>query len=272
MIGQIEVKNKLINLYNENKLPKVIILSAPEGFGKKEFIKWFANTLDIPYKIFNNSIDDIREAIEMSQNQFTTQIYAFDSIEQNNATQNKVAQNSILKLLEEPPLNVFIFLLCKDSNLLLSTVKSRGIEVKLTGYTREELSNFNSNALALDIFNCPKDLIDSKDIDIEDLVNNVNKIVDKLDIASISNALKLNSYVKIKNKDGEYDKKDGYDINLFIKALRYSFFKKYKETKDEKIRLKFNLLQKALNHLKSNSKYFMDTFIISNYKEVKQWK
>ena len=33
-----------------------------------------------------------------------------------------------------------------------------------------------------------------------------------------------------------------------------------------------DLLQKALNHLKSNSKYFMDNFIISNYKEVKQWK
>lgn len=272
MIGQTELKTKLVDLYKNNKLPKVTILSAPSGFGKKEFVKWFSEATQIPYKLFGNSIEDIREAIETSQNEFTTQLYVFDNIEQSNGTLNKAAQNAILKLLEEPPLNTFIFLLCNDSNLLISTIKNRGVEVKFAGYSREELSAFNSNEIALDIFNSPKDLIEVKSIDINSLINDVTKIVDKLDIASVSNALKLNSYVKIKNKDGEYDKEEGYDINLFIKALRYVLFKKYKETKDEKIRLKFNLLQKALNHLKNNSKYFMDTFIISNYREVKQWK
>lgn len=266
MIGQENLKKKFMELIKENKLPKVNILIGSRGCGKKEFIKWLSEQTSTSYKLFGNKIEDVKSAIETSLNEYTNQFYVFESIEKQNGTMNKPVQNAILKFLEEPPKNVVIFLLCQEEDLLLTTVHNRGIITKFEGYKREELEYFTSNKLALELFNCPGDIITYKDANLEELVSITGKIIDKLDIANISNALKLNSYVKTK-----YANEDGYEIDLFIKALKYSFYLKYKETKDENIRRKFYVFLDALNQVKVNEAFFMNTFIINNYKEIKQW-
>ncbi|WP_300924664.1 hypothetical protein [uncultured Clostridium sp.] len=266
MIGQENIKEKLISLYNQNKLPKVIIINGARGYGKKELIKWFSETTNIPYKLFENKIEDIKKALDCAMNEFTISFYVFNSIEQMNATQNKTSQNALLKFLEEPPQNAYIFLLCRDKSLLLPTILSRAITIDLESYSREQLKNFGDNELALNIFNCPGDLIKSKNLDVEKLVQDTNKIIDLLDKASVSNALNLSKYIKIKEED------DGYDLDLFIKALKFSFVQKYKENKNERLKQMFDTFYKSLNHLKINNKYFMDNFVINNYREIKGWK
>jgi len=265
MIGQNNIKQKLISLYEQNKLPKVIIINGPKGSGKKELVKWFSQNSNIPFKLFENKIDDVRSAIETSLNEYTPNLYVFNNIEQLGASQNKASQNALLKFLEEPPVNIYVFLLCKDKSLLLPTILNRGIVLDLENYTKEELQNFNDNELALSVFNTPGDLIKSKEIDIEKLVADTNKIIDLLDKARISNALTLSKYIKIKDED------EGYDLDLFIKSLKYCFVQKYKENKSERLRQMFNTFYNALNHVKINPKYFMDNFVINNYREIQSW-
>lgn len=267
MIGQENIRNKLLNLYSNNKLPRVIILNAQEGYGKKELVKWFSETTKIPYRLFTKSedktiidLDQVQEAINDSINEYTKVIYVFENIED-----NYKVQNALLKFLEEPPVNLIIFILCKNSNLLFNTIKNRGINIYFEQYTREELTNFNNNELALELFDTPKTLLDSKNIDINKLLETTDKIVDKLDLAYISNSLKLSSLI-------DKDTKDSYDINMFIKALKYSYYKKYKETKDDIYKDKFFNLEKALTNIRNNSKYFMDNFIIDNYMRLNKWK
>ena len=267
MIGQENIKNKLLNLYLSNKLPSVIILNAQEGYGKKEFIKWFSESTKIPYRLFTKTkdktiidLEQVQEAMNDSINEYTKVIYAFENIED-----NYKVQNALLKFLEEPPVNVIVFILCKNPALLFNTIKNRGINIYFERYTREQLAIFNNDELALELFDTPKTLLYSKNIDINKLVATTDKIVDKLDLANISNSLKLSSLV-------DKDKEDAYDINMFIKALKYSYYKKYKETKNDIYKYKFFNLEKALSNIRNNSKYFMDNFIIDNYMRLNKWK
>lgn len=54
------------------------------------------------------------------------------------------AQNSLLKILEEPPANTFIILIVENKNLLLPTVISRCkmIEIKNENFQNQDLGNF----------------------------------------------------------------------------------------------------------------------------------
>ena len=52
------------------------------------------------------------------------------------------AQNALLKLLEEPPGNVYFFLLCENSSLLLPTVRSRAPVMRMQLFTNRELEGY----------------------------------------------------------------------------------------------------------------------------------
>ncbi|MBE6632525.1 MAG: hypothetical protein E7623_07490 [Ruminococcaceae bacterium] len=52
------------------------------------------------------------------------------------------AQNAFLKLLEEPPQNVYFFLLCEDLSGVLPTVKSRTALLRMQKFGFEELSEY----------------------------------------------------------------------------------------------------------------------------------
>lgn len=52
------------------------------------------------------------------------------------------AQNALLKLLEEPPSNVYFFLLCENSAFLLPTVRSRAPVVRMQLFSEDELKRY----------------------------------------------------------------------------------------------------------------------------------
>lgn len=52
------------------------------------------------------------------------------------------AQNALLKLLEEPPLGVYFFLLCDNSANLLPTVKSRAPTIKMQKFMDADLAQY----------------------------------------------------------------------------------------------------------------------------------
>ena len=55
------------------------------------------------------------------------------------------AQNAFLKLLEEPPANVYFFLLCENSASLLPTVRSRAPVVRMQLFSNDELRKYLLN-------------------------------------------------------------------------------------------------------------------------------
>lgn len=52
------------------------------------------------------------------------------------------AQNALLKLLEEPPQNVYFFILCEDERKLLPTIRSRCEILKLQEFSCNELERY----------------------------------------------------------------------------------------------------------------------------------
>lgn len=59
------------------------------------------------------------------------------------------AQNSLLKLVEEPPENILVIFICKNPNLILTTILSRCLVIKGEfiedkEYSKEEIVNFIS--------------------------------------------------------------------------------------------------------------------------------
>lgn len=59
------------------------------------------------------------------------------------------AQNKLLKVLEEPPKNVYFFLSAKSEEKVLPTIKSRCDKIKIVPFKKEEIEKFCSNKLAV---------------------------------------------------------------------------------------------------------------------------
>ncbi|MBP3431932.1 MAG: hypothetical protein J6K39_03675 [Clostridia bacterium] len=59
------------------------------------------------------------------------------------------AQNKLLKVLEEPPKNVYFLLSAKSEDRVLPTIKSRCDKIKISPFAKEELENLCQDTLAL---------------------------------------------------------------------------------------------------------------------------
>lgn len=77
------------------------------------------------------SIDQMRDIIKdayIKPNDSDAKVYVFEQAENRLAP---VVQNAFLKLLEEPPQNVFFILLCENSKKLLDTIMSRSTVLRI---------------------------------------------------------------------------------------------------------------------------------------------
>lgn len=77
------------------------------------------------------SIDQMRDIIKdayIKPNEANAKVYVFEDAENRLAP---VVQNAFLKLLEEPPQNVYFILLCTNSRKLLTTILSRTTVIRL---------------------------------------------------------------------------------------------------------------------------------------------
>ena len=159
--------NEVLSLYNENKLPKKIILSGHKGIGKSTFAYHLVNYIfsfdeenkyDLKnLKINNNNksfnlvknnshpnfylidvsdgkkiidIDQIRKMINFcNKSSFNNKekIILIDSLEKLNT--NSV--NALLKIVEEPNDNIRFILILDSNKYVLETIKSRCVKFNL---------------------------------------------------------------------------------------------------------------------------------------------
>ena len=228
MIGQTNLLKQIDKLIEENKFPRFSIVTGQKGQGKTEVIKYISNKLNIPVIFYNISIDDIRTMIELAYKCTQKMIFVI----KNGDNMSINAQNSLLKVIEEPPYNCYIVLELNDINNTLETIRSRCQEFKMENYTQKEIDYMIDNITLIKGY--PMTLQEKSILDniaknyyqiellikygIEKFYQFVEKVVDNIYKVQSANAFKLEEKLDIKG-DG-----NGYDLDLFFQTFNYICF------------------------------------------------
>lgn len=167
LFGCLKLKAYFSGLVRDKKLSHAYLIEGPEGSGKKSLSKYIASLLAcagncdgcrLCQRIKNGycpdvrlitrdegkkniSVDAVREMIDdtsLTPTELDFKMYIFDGAE----TLSSQAQNSLLKVIEEPPENVYIMLLCCDARTILPTVRSRAVRIPMTTESPEEIRSF----------------------------------------------------------------------------------------------------------------------------------
>ncbi len=86
-------------------------------------------------------VDDVRDftsSIYLTPNELDFKMYIFDRAD----AMTTQAQNALLKVIEEPPKNVYIFLCAEDPAMLLPTVRSRVIALNMETFDAEQIKGY----------------------------------------------------------------------------------------------------------------------------------
>lgn len=88
------------------------------------------------------TIRNLKEAASLAANELDFKMFIIEEAE----TMTVQAQNAFLKLLEEPPHDMYIFLLCGSSSGLLPTVLSRAPLIRMQIFDVDELDRYISGS------------------------------------------------------------------------------------------------------------------------------
>lgn len=164
IFGNLEVKALFSQRIEDNKLSHAYMLVGPNGCGKKTFVNAIAAQLalkdnsekELISKIENGhspdvmtistdekriGIDTVRSFVStvyLTPNELNFKMYIFDAADR----MTPQAQNALLKIIEEPPKDVYIFLLCENPASILQTVRSRVISVNMQTFSEEEIKEY----------------------------------------------------------------------------------------------------------------------------------
>ena len=152
----ININNKLSELYQSNKMHHCLLLNGQKGIGKCSFSQEFINNQLNSNNIYHNSlyidngdkrditidkIRSIKDFVNKSSINNCDKFIIIDSI----CIANLSAQNSILKILEEPNPGNYFFLICHNINQILATIKSRSYIINCTQLDNEQFKKHISN-------------------------------------------------------------------------------------------------------------------------------
>ena len=275
LIGFEKEYNDLLNRYESNNLPNSILIHGLNGIGKRTFLnKLVKNIINIEFKdnnvdhhlnLFKNNTHPNIKIIEKEIDSKTGKIKSNITIEQirrlktflNSTTTiqnsskivivdsadylNISSANSMLKILEEPKENTYIFLISNQISLLLPTIRSRCLKIKfnthnLTNFTNiikdniDEISNEEINFYFeltygspgttilyynndfLDIFQLSIKCLLSNDLDDDKI--NLSNILSKLTNDEFNNYLSMLKFILIVANKLKVNRDDKSLINM----------------------------------------------------------
>ena len=265
----------LLNRYEKNNLPNSILIHGLSGIGKRTFLnKLVKNILNIEFKdnnldhhlnLFKNNTHPNIKIIEKEIDSKTGKIKSNITIDQirrlktflnstsiiQNSSKiviidsadylNISSANSMLKILEEPKENTYIFLISNQISLLLPTIRSRCLKIKfnthnLTNFTKiiknniDEISNEEINFYFeltygspgttilyynndfLDIFQLSIKCLLSNDLDDDKI--NLSNILSKLTNDEFNNYLSMLKFILIVANKLKVNRDDKSLINI----------------------------------------------------------
>ena len=251
MVGQINLLNKISKLSLDNFSHSNLILGE-EGSGKHLIAKKISEHLKLEYLDITKLIDsDFINSIYINPLSF---LYVVDLKE---ITEKD--QNILLKLVEEPPINSYIILIGRSIINILPTILNRCNIFNIADYSRDELSQFTDNEIAINCLKTPGRIINSNlDTlkDIKDVCKNILNILKNDNLATL-----LTIINKINYKD-DYDK---FDINNFLDILINTLFNYWINNNDKNIYKIYILTinqRKVLLDNRINKQIFMENYLI----------
>ncbi len=152
-------------------------------------------------------------------------------------TMNTYAQNALLKVLEEPPLDTHFILVAHNLNSLLPTIKSRCFMLEVPPLTKEELAKKTGikDELLLELAEGSLSFLESLK-ERKDLVETALKFW-QLDWVS---------FFKLANKVDDWSTEDKL---LFLKVLSGLIHKKYLQEREERYKLILNRIYSTMEYL-----------------------
>lgn len=219
MIGQVYTKNFIQGLVARDYLPRFVLIVGDKGSGKKMLASYISSIVHCQsYIVPDVKIATIREIINDAYYQKNEILYIIPDID----TMSKEAQNSILKITEEPPNKAYFVMTVDDLNTVLPTIRSRAFNMWMDKYTASEICEYatsiDSNLLTdvpdiASICETPGEVNIFKECGGAKFVKFVDKVVDNVDNVSTANALKILENIDLKNEG------KGYDAELFLKIF-----------------------------------------------------
>lgn len=217
LVGQIKLRTTFNDLIQKNKFPQVVLLEGPEGCGKHTLVTQLGKKLNILIQDITTQIN-----LETINNIIVNPIKYIYLINCDKIT--SVQQNTLLKLLEEPPTTCYIILLCKNINILLPTIINRCQHYMFSPYTQSELTEFtNGDTEVLKYANTPGLILQLINCSIEQLTSLCEKIFLKIQQASYSNVLTISNKLDFSDQSQE----GKFNFSIFVCVLKYTALKLY---------------------------------------------
>ncbi len=192
VVGHEKIKNVLMSSVKEDRVGHAYIFEGPQGVGRKSMAEAFASSImcenpedGIPcgnckscmmcksgnhpdvqiitnqlYDPSKKSTDVLVDTVRNMKKDVYIKPYLAEHkvyIVPNADTMNVYAQNSLLKVLEEPPEYCTIILIAENANMFLPTILSRGVQLKFSPIAKDLVKDYieanypelGSNALAI---------------------------------------------------------------------------------------------------------------------------
>ncbi len=294
IIGNQDVKDYLLNSIKQNNILHSYLFLGTSGIGKLLIAKEFAkkilclnkNTEDKActcksctcfsgknhpdFYLINESgenikIDEIRALTEKVIEKpivSDKKVYIINDCEK----MTTEAQNCLLKTLEEPPEFAVIILISSNENLILNTIKSRCMTIKLKNIEEKELYSYAINILGYE--NISKNLLKSFDGSIgkaiklkesKDKYEKIELLISSIDKKSLIEFLLDGKIV--------YDKENIYDILDYIVVCLYS-----KINENQKYANCIKYVNKCEKRLRSNCNFDMsiDNLLFEIWEELNE--
>lgn len=210
MIGQNNNKQLVKKWRESNTFPPFIIITGEKGSGKKTLARYIAGQIGGYVIEPGNKVDNVRDAVENSYKCSAKTTYIFSDTEKMSVQ----AKNALLKVTEEPPRRAYFILTAEDSSSILPTLISRGTKLSIENYTREELEQFTTDKLILDIAQTPGEIQQLFEMNVKEYIQFVEKVLYNIGKVSGVNAFKIANSFKFKDTDEK-----GYNVPLFLSTL-----------------------------------------------------
>ena len=216
IIGQDALLSK-INGYTIDTLPHAILLEGKVGCGKHLLCNYIAEKFNL--ELVELTTNEDRKDIDSIVFNPSPSLYVVDL-----TTVLPKFQNSMLKILEEPPDNVFFVCLCTSKSMVLKTILNRCVHFSFSRYSKDileifawEYSETNAN-IALRLYDTPGKILKKKDQPFEKIHDMAVDVVNRIGNASYPNVLSISNKLAFKNE------KNKYDIDTFVQALRVGVY------------------------------------------------
>lgn len=251
IIGQDALLSK-INGYTIDTLPHAILLEGKVGCGKHLLCNYIAEKFNL--ELVELTTNEDRKDIDSIVFNPSPSLYVVDLT----AVLPKF-QNSMLKILEEPPDNGFFVCLCTSKSMVLKTILNRCVHFSFSRYEKDILEVFaweysETNAkIALRLYDTPGKILKNKDQPFEKIHNMAIDVINRIGNASYPNVLSISNKLAFKSE------KNKYDVDTFVQALRVGVYDRILNDSDAMWVRAYDVIKEMQERL-SNCIYKQRTF------------